>query len=150
MHPECGLWMAANWKKTMTSQFADMASSPIFFWHCLVSLVMFSYWSKFHSISWLVLELWQFSFIKHWPKLWKLETPLSKFFPISGDWGELEIPNLAQLSLMNVKSLDVAKCQGYSFYRFWVIKGKSTGSKITLPPISRLIRLAIINLTKWI
>ena len=23
-----------------------------------------------------------------------------------------------------------AKCQGYSFYRFWVIKGKQTGDKI--------------------
>ena len=134
----------------MMSQFAGMASSPIFFWHCLVSLVMFSYWSKFHVNIMTGLELWQFSFIKYWPELWKLEIPLSKFFPISGDWGELGIPNLAKLSLMNAKSLHVAKCQGYSFYRFWVIKGKSTGSKITLPPIPRLIRLAIINSTNWI
>ena len=30
--------------------------------------------------------------------------------------------------------LNGAKCQGYSFCRFWVIKGKSTGGKITHPP----------------
>ena len=34
--------------------------------------------------------------------------------------------------------LTATKCQGYSFYRFWVIKGKPTGEgaggKITLPP----------------
>ena len=29
--------------------------------------------------------------------------------------------------------LNSAKCQGYSFYRFWVIKGKPTGGKITPP-----------------
>ena len=31
--------------------------------------------------------------------------------------------------------LNPAKCQGYSLYRFWFIKGKATGGggKITLP-----------------
>ena len=32
-------------------------------------------------------------------------------------------------------SLKAAKCQGYSFYYFWVIKGKPTGG-IKLPPTS--------------
>ena len=31
---------------------------------------------------------------------------------------------------------NAAKYQGYSFYRFWVIKGKPTGGKITPPPPS--------------
>ena len=30
--------------------------------------------------------------------------------------------------------LNAAKCQGYSFYRFWVVKGKPKGGKITPPP----------------
>ena len=30
--------------------------------------------------------------------------------------------------------LNAAKCQGYSFYLFWVIRGKPTGGKITPPP----------------
>ena len=42
---------APNWPKiqkmTMTSQFSGMTSSLIF-WRCFISLVKFSYWSKFH------------------------------------------------------------------------------------------------------
>ena len=52
------------------------------------------------SISSLVLELWQFSFIKDWPEIRKSETPPSEFCPISGDWGELWIPNLVRMSLI--------------------------------------------------
>ena len=43
----------------------------------------------------LVLELWQFSFIRVWPEIRK-----SEFYPISGDWDELWIPNLARMSLI--------------------------------------------------
>ena len=32
--------------------------------------------------------------------------------------------------------LNAAKCQGYSFYRFWVIKGKPTGGNY--PPTQRV------------
>ena len=72
-----------------------------FFWHCFVSLVMFSYWSTFHVyIISLVLELWQFSFIGDWPEIWKSEIPPSEFCPISRDWDKLWIPNLARMSLI--------------------------------------------------
>ena len=54
---------------------------------------------SFMSISSLVLELWQFSFIKDWQEIRKSEIPLYEFCPISGDWGELWIPNLARMSL---------------------------------------------------
>ena len=39
-------------------------------------------------------------FIRDWPEIWKLEISLSEFCPISRDWGELEIPNLARMFLM--------------------------------------------------
>ena len=55
---------------------------------------------SFMSISSLVLELWQFSFIRDWPEIRKSEIPPSEFCPISGDWGELGIPNLARMSLI--------------------------------------------------
>ena len=55
---------------------------------------------SFMSIPLLVLELWQFYFISGWPGIRKSEIPLSKFYAISGDWGELEIPNLVRMSLM--------------------------------------------------
>ena len=70
------------------------------FWRGLVSLVKFSYWSKFHVSIILVLELWQFSFIRDWPEIRKSEIPPSEFCPISGDWEELWIPNLVWMSLI--------------------------------------------------
>ena len=80
------------------------------------------------SISSLVLELWQFSFIRHWPEIQKSDITLSGFCPISGDRRELGIPNLPQM-LPNV-----AKCQGYSFNCFWLIEGKPTEWEKFFPP----------------
>ena len=51
MRPESSFQIAPNWpyirKIAMTSQFSDMTSTSIFFTF-FVSLVKFSYWSKFH------------------------------------------------------------------------------------------------------
>ena len=52
------------------------------------------------SISSLVLELWQFTFIRNWPEIQKLEIPPSEFGPEFGNWGELRIPNLTHMFLM--------------------------------------------------
>ena len=99
--PESGLRTAPNWPKirkmTMTSQFSDTTSTSKVALFLLSSLVT---GPSFMSISSLVLELWQFSFIRDWPEIQKSEIPPSEFFPISGDLGELWIPNLAQISLM--------------------------------------------------
>ena len=91
--------MPKIWKIKMTSQFFYITSSSIFFevFFLLSSLVT---GPSFMSISSLVLELWQFSFVRDWPEIRKLEIPPSEFCPISGDWGELWIPNLARMSLI--------------------------------------------------
>ena len=52
------------------------------------------------SISSLVLELWQFYFIRDWPEILKSEIPPSAFCPMSGDWCELWIPILARMFLI--------------------------------------------------
>ena len=52
------------------------------------------------SISSLVLELWQFLFIRDWPEIRKSEMPPYEFCPISGDWDKLGIPNLAWIFLI--------------------------------------------------
>ena len=57
-----------------------------------------------------------------------LEIGNSLEFFQSLDSGKIGIPNLAQISQINVRN--AAKCQDYNFYRFWVIKAKST----ILPP----------------
>ena len=86
---------------------------------------------SFIMISFLVLELWQFLFIRDWPEIRKSERPLSEFCPIPGEWCKLPY---------------AAKCQVYSFYCFWVIKGKPTGGGIKkLPPPTRL-GLTYVNL----
>ena len=102
--PESGLRIAPNWPKirkmTMTSQFSDMTSSSNFFDVVLFLLSSLVTGPSFMSISSLVLELWQFSFIRDWPEIRKLEIPPSEFCTISGDWSEKGIPNLAWMFLM--------------------------------------------------
>ena len=76
-----------------------------FFLLCFVSLVNFSYWSKFHvniiTGSWIMT----ISFIRDWPEIRKSEIPSSVFSPISEDWSELWIPNLARMPLTECYSM---------------------------------------------
>ena len=83
---------------TMTSQLSESSSN--FFDLAVFLLSSLVTGPSFMSISSLVLELWQFSFIRDWPEIRKSEIPPSEFCPISGDWGELWIPNLARMSLI--------------------------------------------------
>ena len=100
---ESGLRTAPNWPKirkmVTAAQFSDMTSLSIFF-DDLFLLSNLVTGPSFMSVSSLVLELWQFSFIRDWPEIQESEIPLSEFCPISGDWGKLWIPNLAQMSLI--------------------------------------------------
>ena len=134
--PESGLRNAPNWPKirkmTMTSQFTDMTSLSNFFEVVLFLLSSLVNGPSFISISSLVLELWQFYFVRNWPEIRKLEIPPSGFCPISGDGGELWIPNLKRISLIEYY-LMLQHAKSYSFYRFWVIKGKPIGG-ITAAP----------------
>ena len=67
------------------------------------------------------MELWQFAFIRDWPEIRKSEIPSSEFCPISKDWGELEITNLARMSLL--------KC-------YWMLQN----ARVTAFIISELLR----------
>ena len=96
---------------------------------------MFLLWSlvigsSFMSISWLVLELWQFSFNKG------LTRNPDMGNKISGDWVELLRDTKFGTNVPNKILLNAANGQGYCFFRFLVIMGKSTGGKIT--PLPRL------------
>ena len=84
----------------MLSKFAKMTSSSHFFDIVLFLLSILVTGLSFISISELVLEVWQFSFIRGWPEIWKSEIPSSEFCSISGDWDELEIQILAEISLI--------------------------------------------------
>ena len=107
------------------------------FWRCLISLVNFSYWSKFHVIMITVSGVMIIFFyiglnrnteignIPVWvlPNIWRLGRVRTTKF----------VTKISTEMLLNA-----AKWQSYSFYRFWVTKRKPTGDKVTPPP-SRLI-----------
>ena len=89
MPAKSGFWIAPN--LTSSSNFFDVV---LFFLSGLVT------GPNFISISSLPLELWQFTFIRHWPEIRKSEIPSSEFCSIYGDWRKLGIPNLDRMSLM--------------------------------------------------
>ena len=114
------------------SQFTDVTSLSNFFNITLFLLSSLVTGPSFMSVSSLVLELWQFSFIRNWPEIWKSEIPLSEFCPISGDWGELGIPNLTQMSLMKCYwMLQNARVTAFTFSE---LLGENQWGKITPPP----------------
>ena len=94
---------------------------------------------SFMSISLLVLELWQFLFIRNWPEIWKSE----KIMP--NIWRLEQVKDTKfGMNFSNGMLLNVAKCQGYSFYCFWVIKEKPTWQcKIPPPHSTSILGLSI-------
>ena len=106
----------------MILQFLDMTSSSHFFDVALFLLSSLVTGSSFMSISSLVLELWQFSFIRDWPEIRKSEIPPSEFRDTKFD-----------TKISNKILRNATKCQGYSFFHFWVVRRKLTGG-IKLPP----------------
>ena len=90
MRPKSAFRIAPNWpwieKMRLASQFANMRSSPIFFDVILFLFSNLVTGPSFMSISSLILELWEFTFIRDWREIWKSEIPPSEFCSISGDW----------------------------------------------------------------
>ena len=105
----------------MAFEFADMTSSSICFDVDVFLLSSLVNVPSLMSVSWLALEVWQFSFIKEWPEIWKSEIQQSEFCPISGDWSKLGIPNLAQIFLIKY---------------YWILQNAS----VTAFNISELLR----------
>ena len=129
MHRQSSFWIAPsriaiNWKD-------DKTSSSIFLKLLSISLVKFSYWSKFLvNIITGVMAIFIYKELKSqiignipiWvlPNNWRLKQVRNTKFGT----------NVSKKMLLNA-----AKCQGYTFYHFWVIKEKPTvESKITLTP----------------
>ena len=122
------LKLEINWKNG-----SDVSISRhyiiIFFWRCFVSLVNFSYWSKFHVSIITGSGVMAICFIRDleigntpvwvFPNIWRL--------------GQVRDTKFG-MNISNKILLNAAKCQGYTFYRFWVIKGKPTGVGVKLLP----------------
>ena len=111
---------------SMISIFSDITSSSTFFWRCFISLVKVSYWSKFHVNIITGSGVMTISFFKRLTRNLEIRnTPV---------WGLLNIWRLERVrttkfdtNVSNKILLNSAKCQSYSFYRFWFVKGKPIG-----------------------
>ena len=124
-----------------------MTSTSNFFDVVLFLLSILVTGPNFMSISSLVLELWQFSFIRDWPEIRKSEIPQSEFFPISGDWGELWIPNSARMSLIE-RYWMLQYFTVTAFTVFELLRENQLGVK--LPPSPPRLGIIIQYLNHWL
>ena len=128
LRPESSFQMAVNWskiwKKIITSQFADN------FWRFCVSPVKFRYWFKFFVNIMTCSEVMTLFIYKGLTR-----NPEVKNTPVCVLHNVWKLGLVRRIKfgtyLSSKRLLNAAKCQGYSFYRFYFIKGKPTGSKIT-------------------
>ena len=98
-----GVWLLDDWKLAINWKKRQWRHNCLT--HVIVSffdIAVFLLWSLVTGISFMSISqlLWQFLFIKDWPEIWKSKISPSEFYPISGDWSELGIPNLAWMSLI--------------------------------------------------
>ena len=138
MRPESGFQVAPNQssieKTTMISWFADKTSSSIFF-----DVVMFflsglsGYWSKFHTNTITGcgdMTIFVYSWFDQKLRNWKYPV-----WVLSNIWRLVQVRDTKfGMNAPNEKLLNVAKCKVYSFYLFWVIKGKPTGGNTPSHP----------------
>ena len=118
-----------------------------FFWGCFVSLVKFSYWSKFHVniITGSGVTIISFIDFFHQGLTRNPEIGNTLVWVLLNMWrlGRFRETGFGT-DVFNEMLLNAAKCQGYSFYRFWVIKGKPTVRVKLVPP--KKIRLSLLFL----
>ena len=133
----------------MASQCVVKASSSNFSDISLFFLPRLHTLPSFMSISLLVLVVWQFSFIRDWSEICKLEILSFAQYPV---W---VFPNIWRLgrvrdakfvsNVSNEKLLNASKSQDYSFKRFWVIKENQQGGNTHTHTHTHTQRLDLMN-----
>ena len=135
MRLESGFSMAPNWSWIEKRQWRHnfmICRHRHFFEACVFTMSSLINGPSFKLISWLVLEFWQSSFIKDWPEMRKSEIhPSCVLLNLWRLWHFRDI--IFATNISNKMLLTTAKCQGYNFYCFWVIKENQQG-EIKLPP----------------
>ena len=122
--PDC-LNLAINWKNDndVTFFWCDVILKG--FRYCFVSVIMFSYCSQFHvniiTGSGVVTILFYKGLTRN------LEMGNTPVWVLPNIWTLGQVRDTKFVTNVSNKILIKAtKCQSYSFYRFWVIKGKPT------------------------
>ena len=128
---ESGFQIAPNWpceKMTMTSQFANMTSSSNFF-----NIILYC-WSQFYVKIITGSGVMTIFFYKGLTRNLQIRYTLVWVLPNIWRLGQVRDTKFGK-NVPNEMLLNAAKCQGYSFYHFGVIKGKPTrGVKLTPAP----------------
>ena len=123
---------------TMTSQFPDMTSLSSFMDVVLFPLSNLVTVPSFMSISALVLQLWQFCFIRDWSEI--RYTPV-RVFPNIWRLGQDRDTKFGT-HVSNKTLLNATKCEG-----FWAIKGEPRGWRngggLSSPPIRLRLKTKI-------
>ena len=111
-----------------------------FFWCCFISLVKFSYLSKFHVDIITGSRVTTISFYKGLTR--NPETENTPVWVLPNIWRLDWVMNTKLCTNVSIKILlNAAKCQGCSFYCFWVIKRKPTGGEVKLPPTQIRVKI---------
>ena len=129
--------MAVNWKNVNDVTIFHHNVIVNFFWRCFVSLGAFSYWSKFHVNIITGFGLTTISFYKWLTR--NLEIVITPIFILQNIWRLVQVRNTKfSTNGFNKMLLNAAKCQGYSFYHFWVIRRKPIRGGAKLPPPTQI------------
>ena len=126
----------------MTSKFFAMTSTSNFFEIVLFHLSCLVTGPSFMSISSLVLEWWQFSFMRDWPEIRKSEIHSSEFCPIAGDWGKLWIPHLTRMSLIECYWM-LQSSRATAFTTFELLRDNQLGRGTITPPPPRPTQIRV-------
>ena len=117
--------LAKNWKNDNDVTIFWHDVNIKFLWRCFVSLVKFSHWSKFHVNIITASEVMTISFYKGLTS--NPETKNTRVWVLLNIWRLERVRNTKfGTSISNKMLLNAAKCQGCSFYRFWVALRKTT------------------------
>ena len=128
----------------MTPQFRDITSSSDLFDVAVFLLSILVTGPSSISISLLVLELGQYIYKGLTRNLEVRNTPVW-FLPINWRLGKVRDTKFGT-NVFNKMLSNAPKCQGYSSYRFWVIKAKPI---VPTSPIIPRPRLGL-NFEKWV
>ena len=113
----------------------------IIFRRCFVSLIKFSYWSRFHVNIITGSGTMTIFFIRDGLDIPKSKIPPSEFCPISGDWGQLWIPNLPRMCLIIECYWMLQNSRVTAFTIIELLRENQLGGWVKLPPIPTQIRV---------
>ena len=130
MHPESSFWISPNCpeieKITMTSQFAGMTPSSNFFEVVLFLLPSLVTGPSFNVNLIIGSGVLTILFYKELTRNLEIRNTLIWVLPNIWRPGRVRYTKFVTND-SNEMLQNAGKCQGYSFYCFWVIKGKPPG-----------------------